>query len=369
MKESGDIKVLCVFGCLLGNKTVSALIKHVLSGLVGFQVDYVFMTADDYGTYKVPAWKKIIGMTAESVHIINQKLKDVDFKKYDLVIVQGFECGWAVTKYVKDTPCIMLNDSTPTATHRMMRQFPYYSWHWKVRSWILETVYRIFCRNIFSNMDYVFPHTSWCGRSMVNDFGIPQDKVAGGTLGIDLEKWTIKEDYTNEGKVNLLFVGNEFQRKGGLFLLDVFRQVSDIANLKIVSNDSFLKLITLPEGVEWEANIKYDQIADVFMNADIFLFPTYKEHFGMVQIEALASGLPLISRDVGGVADAVVDGYNGFLMPYESTQEAWVEKIRFLIDHPEERERMGKNSRKLAEENFSLEKFKEKLEKKIREFL
>jgi len=358
--------VLCVFGCLLGNKTVSAIIKDVLDGLDDFQADYISVTPDDYGKYKVPCWKKAAGMTAEALHIIDQKLKDVDFNAYDLVIVQGFEYGWAVNKRVKDIPCIMFNDSTPTATHRMMRQFPYYSPFWKLRSLVLEWAYRIFFRNVFSNIDHVFPQTDWCGRSMVRDFGIPQSRVSGGTIAADLDRWPVRDfaDSSDEG-IRLLFVGNEFQRKGGPFLLAVLERLPETAKLVIVSNDCFFDSALLPDRVRHYKNIDHDKMPEMFRSADIFVFPTYKEHFGMVQIEALSSGLPLISRDVGGVSDAVIDGYNGYLMPYKSTEDDWVKKIEFLMSHPDERARMGKNSRVLAEEKFSMEKFKSRISEAI----
>ena len=115
--------------------------------------------------------------------------------------------------------------------------------------------------------------------------------------------------------------------------------------------------MNLPNGIEVIRDVSHSDIMKYYQKDNIFVFPTFKEHLGLSQIEALASGLPLISRDVGGVSDAVIDGHNGYLMPYNSTEEQWVLKIQYLINHSEERERMGRNSRKLAEEKFSMEKF------------
>jgi len=75
--------------------------------------------------------------------------------------------------------------------------------------------------------------------------------------------------------------------------------------------------------------------------------------------EALASGKPLIGTKVGGIPAQIKDGWNGFLVE-PGNEKQLAEKIRYLIDNPEERERMGKNSRKLAREEFDWKKIAER---------
>jgi len=50
------------------------------------------------------------------------------------------------------------------------------------------------------------------------------------------------------------------------------------------------------------------QLIAIYQNADIFLFPTLKEHLGLVLVEAMACGLPVIARNVGGIASFLKDG-------------------------------------------------------------
>lgn len=365
----GQLKILCICGCLLGNKTVTAVIKETLESLQDLQIEYVFIESQDYSNYPVPKWKKSIGMTTEILHIIRQKIKHVDFSQYDMVIVQGFEIGWAVNKHVENMPCVMFNDTNHVASHELLFKCQHTRLFKKLRSLVLMYFYKAFYRNVFSNIDRVYPQTDWCGQSMIKVFGVAKEKVSGCTIATDLTKWNPKVEYKNTGKMNLLFVGNDFQRKGGKFLLELFPRILDKANLTIVSNDSFFQSANLAGGINHLKNITHSELSRIYQDTDIFLFPTYLEQFGMVQIEALASGLPLISRDVGGVSDAVIDGYNGFLMPYNSSEDQWVEKIQYLINHPEERERMGRNSRKLAEEKFSMEKFSGVIRSAIKELV
>jgi len=349
--------VLCICNCLLGNRTVTEIIEQVLAQIENVHTEYIFIEPQDYSDYPVPKWRKLIGMTSEILYIIQQKIEDVDFFQYDIVLVQGFEIGWAVNNKVRDIPCIMFNDATPIISHQLMYQYFYSSPLEKIRSLVLIGIYKIFFRNIFSNIDRFFPTTNWCGQSLIKDLGVPAEKVAQRTIAVDLNNWKIVERNENKGRVKLLFVGNDFKRKGGDFLLKMYSKISDRCELIIISNDRALDLINLPLGVNRYKNILYTEINKFFSDADIFIFPTYKDHFALVQIEAMASGLPIISRDIGGVSEAVRDAYNGYLMPYNSSEDEWAQKISYLIEHPEERKRMGYNSRMIVEKEFNIETF------------
>jgi len=67
-------------------------------------------------------------------------------------------------------------------------------------------------------------------------------------------------------------------------------------------------------------DLSFDELAVHYANADAFVFPSLWEGFGVVILEALASGLPVVSRPVGGAPEAVLPGKNGFL--YDTEEEA-----------------------------------------------
>ena len=76
------------------------------------------------------------------------------------------------------------------------------------------------------------------------------------------------------------------------------------------------------------------------MAADVTVLPSYYESFGMVALEAMACGSPVIASRVGGLVTTVRDGVTGFLVP-ESDVEALAERIASLIDDPDLRWRIG----------------------------
>lgn len=359
-----EVGILCVCNCLLGNRIFTMNFKSILDGFKNVKVDYVFVEQSDYEAMPISRWRSL-GMSIETLCVIKRKLKDVDFAQYDLVIAQGFEIAWALKGRLEGTPCFLFADATPVASHHLILKYSH-GFLKKLRSFLMIWIYKFIFADIFSDVDLFFPMTQWCGKSFIDNFRVPPEKVCVCAPSIDIRVWKPAEHFAeNNGKIKLLFVGNDFKRKGGFQLMEIFEQLSSCAELCIVSNDPIFDQMRLPDGVQLLRNVPHEELPQVFQEADLFVFPTLKEHLGISQVEAAACGLPIISRDVGGTSDVVKDCYNGYLMPYESTEDQWVEKIRHLIDHSEERVRMGMNSRKLAEEMFSTERFMSTLMKAI----
>lgn len=99
--------------------------------------------------------------------------------------------------------------------------------------------------------------------------------------------------------------------------------------------------------------IAFDKLPALYRQADICVFPSlWPEPFGLVAVEAMAAGKPIIASKVGGLRQIVCDKENGFLVkPADAAQLA--EKIEILLDEPLLRAKMGRCSRKIAEEKFS----------------
>ena len=103
---------------------------------------------------------------------------------------------------------------------------------------------------------------------------------------------------------------------------------------------------------------KFDEMPTVYQNADIAVIPTIGcEGTSYSCLEAMASGLPVVSTYVGGLSELVTDGYNGFKVApnLDEIREA----VEYLLKRPAERERMGQNARRIAEQ-FSKDKWKKK---------
>ena len=196
----------------------------------------------------------------------------------------------------------------------------------------------------------------------------------------DIEVGEIAKRYGLEGKLTVLFVGrlakikgvkhlieaahiivNKFKYKDILFVL-VGPHAFD-ATEKPIGQEEILSLIVqhqLEKYVTLTGILPLEEVRMLDVASDIFVLPSLSEGDPLVILEAMASGKPVIATKVGGIPQKVRDGWNGFLInPADEQQLA--DKIKYLTDNPDERHRMGANSRKFAEEEFNWSKVAEKL--------
>ena len=159
-------------------------------------------------------------------------------------------------------------------------------------------------------------------------------------------------------------VVNSFDCRGAEFLL-----VGPIAGFgpREASTTSYYdKVLRLIRDYELEQNVKLigsvcdDDLSKLYRICHIFVLPSLVEATPQVTLQAMASGKPVIGTKVGGILEQIRNGCNGFLIPPANEQEL-AEKIKYLMDNPEEAETMGANGRRVAQEEFDWMKITEKL--------
>jgi glycosyltransferase involved in cell wall biosynthesis len=91
-----------------------------------------------------------------------------------------------------------------------------------------------------------------------------------------------------------------------------------------------------------------EELGAAYASADAFVFPSLTETLGLVVLEAMAAGCPVIAARAGGIPDIVTDGENGFLFDPENEQGA-IEATQRLLANPAERETIRHNARREAE--------------------
>jgi glycosyltransferase involved in cell wall biosynthesis len=146
-----------------------------------------------------------------------------------------------------------------------------------------------------------------------------------------------------------LFVGQFTQRKGLSYLLRAYNTFrgpgTELAMAgKFVSDSAVFN--PYRDSVTFLGNLSQRQLADVYRRANVFVFPTLLEGMPLVVLEAMASGLPVITTS-HGPGDIVRDGVDGFIVPIRDS-EAIVERLEFLRANPEARVAMGRSARARA---------------------
>ncbi|MBC7221585.1 glycosyltransferase family 4 protein [Candidatus Bipolaricaulota bacterium] len=108
------------------------------------------------------------------------------------------------------------------------------------------------------------------------------------------------------------------------------------------------------EGIlEWPGHV--EDVRPWISQASVFVLPSYREGVPRTTQEAMAMGRPVITTDAPGCRETVIDGVNGFLVPVRDVDALVKAMERFILD-PELTERMGRESRRLAEERFDVHK-------------
>jgi glycosyltransferase involved in cell wall biosynthesis len=358
-------RVLFILSRVLGGKTFSGHLQRVAESL-GVESHYVFLEEADYAGLRehVPYWQRKTGLFVGSA-ILRHKLRRDPPPPCDAVFLQSFEILPVLSAIDPALPVLLAHDSTNVLSYRLIRDMQpsvSASIRYALKSWLVTPAYRPGVRRV----NAFLPRTHWCARSLVRDFGVDPERIVVAPAGIDLERWSPAPRGPARDVPVLLFVGNDFDRKGGRLLLDLMEgPLKGRARLRIVSNDPSLKGRVWPAGVEHLAGLGHGDpqaLVEAYRTSDIFVFPTRKEHLGQVTAEACASGLPIVATDVGGVPEAVHNGENGLLVPYRAGAEEWAAALETLIGNPDLRARMGAASRRLAEREFGLQVLRRRVE-------
>jgi len=157
----------------------------------------------------------------------------------------------------------------------------------------------------------------------------------------------------------IMFVGSLEPRKGLPSLFEaialVKRRHPRVSLIVVGGGSSEVReqLVQLAQRLQIADNVNFrgfqlaDEIAQLHTQSQMFVLPSQNENSPNTLAEAMVSGLPVIATRVGGVPSLVEDGRTGLLVPWNDSK-ALAEKIEWLLDHPEERERIGRNARDVA---------------------
>jgi colanic acid/amylovoran biosynthesis glycosyltransferase len=109
-----------------------------------------------------------------------------------------------------------------------------------------------------------------------------------------------------------------------------------------------------------------NEVREYLDNSDIFVLPSVTagngdtEGFGIVNVEAQAAGIPVVSTNHNGIPEGVDVNRSAFLVP-ERDPVALAERLKFLMDHPERWPEMGRAGRRFVEQRFDIEKLNDEL--------
>ncbi|WP_266075808.1 glycosyltransferase family 4 protein [Haladaptatus caseinilyticus] len=181
------------------------------------------------------------------------------------------------------------------------------------------------------------------------------------TPAFDRDEWTI------------LYVGRFVESKGLFDLVDAVAELPDDVHLHLVGRGDIdtLKRRIEARGIESrtiiEGTVPHDELPGYYASADVFCLPSWYESFGMVNVEAMACGTPVVTTALDGVTEYAVDCETAMLVPPSAPGEL-ADAVASLRSSPGLRERLERNGRETAKQ-YSWERASERLVETCREIV
>ncbi len=180
-------------------------------------------------------------------------------------------------------------------------------------------------RGVYQRARMVFTMSDFLRRSFLDDFRLPADRVRTVYAGANLDVSKVEpRPHLQAGPPTILYVGRQWERKGGPTLVEAFRGVRQAlpdARLRIVGCDP---PIGGEPGIEVIGPIRKDapggenRLAELFRTSDLFCMTSRFEPFGIVFVEAMLHGLACIASDRFAMPEIVAEGKTGWLVPADN---------------------------------------------------
>ena len=202
--------------------------------------------------------------------------------------------------------------------------------------------------------------------------GVPQEKLCSLYYAVapiaDAAPDKTVTDFVR-GRKCFLCVGGLCRRKGTDLIIRAWNKIRDPRWCLILCGYDFSSgkyrhladTLGVNDSVLFYGTCPADRTASLYHAADVFVFPTRYDGWGMVLQEAASTGLPLIGTDMAGAsAEVILPGKNGLIIPADNVQ-ALSRAMAFYIEHEDLIVEYGKASREIFRQRFSPEKNVERL--------
>lgn len=194
--------------------------------------------------------------------------------------------------------------------------------------------------------------------------GIDPVRLMINPPGVDLSKFTPPPSIKpTPARPNILFVGEIGVRKGIPLLLEAFSELGRSADLTLVGprQPGFGKFLStkMQNCIEVTGPLHGEALLEAFHQADIFCLPSIEDGFGMVALQAMACGLPVVVSKATGAADAIDNGVNGIVIDANDAG-ALVETLGGLIGDNDKRASLGQAAREAALTDYGWDAYVER---------
>jgi len=271
-------------------------------------------------------------ITKRYARILEKRLINTE-ERFDILFFPS--AGVVLADFKTDIPVISLYDAT---AFNMMN---YYGGYKNLVEWSAKEVVDCDIRAV-RNSDAVIYASAWAAESAIANYGDDQDKfniVPFGANGWDFPEreflLTKRKKESLLGSINVLFIGMDWERKGGQIAVDTVSELnkrgvnSKLTICGIKPPDDVLSLPFVNYKGVLDKNVfdQYQRLIQCYLEATFFVFPSRQECAGIVLCEAAAMCLPSIAADTGGISTYVAHNITGKLVSLEQGGSDYADEI------------------------------------------
>jgi glycosyltransferase involved in cell wall biosynthesis len=223
-------------------------------------------------------------------------------------------------------------------------------------------------RRLYSSVTRVFATSEYLRQSFISYFEVPAGNVVTVGAGINME--IPQDDYVKDySRREILFIGVDFERKGGLDLLAAFRGVLERypdARLHIVGPHALQIPARLAKGVTYHGYLDRSQPPaaalqqKLFKDCSVFAMPSKYEPFGLAPLEAMVHRIPAVVTRDWALKEMVTPGEHGDTVPAGDV-DALSASLICLLSSPDDLRRMGESGRRMVQQKYTWERVVDRL--------
>lgn len=213
--------------------------------------------------------------------------------------------------------------------------------------------------------DHIFVPSSFVEHSLLK-VDVNKEKISVIAFGAPIDYF--QPQPKNDPLFRVLFVGRVGPRKGVHYLLQAWQELKfPQSELLLVGINDFPEgwLDPYSEKIRYISSLPHASLNQYYSSANVLVLPSLVEGLALVQLEALACGIPLITTPHTGASDIITDGLEGFIVPIRNTQML-KEKLEWCYQHPLELAEMGRAARRQAEQ-LTWERYRQNVASQILE--
>lgn len=273
------------------------------------------------------------------------------FSKFDVIYAHYiFPTGFIalLPKFIRSKPLIIMSHGGDA---NIPKKFSYF---------------KTMIRYVLKKSDAIIAVSNFLKNQIVDDFGVETDKISVIDCGVNVDKFSPNNKTETRQLLKLptdkkiiLYVGTLIGRKGVETLVRAIIDLNDKNIFLCVIGEGYLRqqLTDLVEENSISDKVRFEnfkpknELPNWFNCADIFVLPSLTEPFGLVALEAMSCGIPVIASNVGGLPEFVKDGINGYIFEPSDHKEL-SEKIELALNlEPVKYFELSRNAQKTAQEH------------------